>query len=103
MRWMKSLLPLFAGLLFNASGASAQVPADLGRGEVRCQDTCCAIGACLLRDLLNDPMRLASSARIIPSMVDGHPHGFRLAAIRPNTIVQQLGLQNGDTVIGING
>ena len=42
-------------------------------------------------------------ARIVPSIRNGKPNGFKLFAIRPGTICRLLGLQNGDTVHAING
>ncbi len=46
---------------------------------------------------------LATSARFVPSIKDGKPNGFKLYAIRPNSIFGKMGLQNGDTLKSING
>ena len=94
---------LLAGLGFSEGRAAAQLPADLGRSEVRCNDSSCAIGGCILHELLDDNTRLVRSARVVPAMLDGHPHGFKLFAIRQGSIPQRLGLQNGDTLLGVNG
>jgi general secretion pathway protein C len=51
-----------------------------------------------LDQLLADPVALAGLARAIPS-----PHGFKLYAIRPDSIAARLGLENGDTVRSIDG
>lgn len=46
---------------------------------------------------------IGRSARIVPSIRDGRPHGFKLYAIRPGSFYWLLGLKNGDTVHAING
>jgi general secretion pathway protein C len=59
------------------------------------------------RDLINKflgaPQTLARSARIVPSIKDGQPDGFRLYAIRPDSPYAKIGLMNGDTIRAING
>ena len=42
-------------------------------------------------------------ARVVPSMKNGQPNGFKLYAIRAGTIFDALGFRNGDTVQSING
>lgn len=46
---------------------------------------------------------LARGSRIVPAYRDGKVLGFKLYAIRPNTLFASLGFQNGDTVKTING
>ncbi len=53
--------------------------------------------------VLASPAPLASSARIVPSVNNGVPEGFKLYAIRPSSLYARLGLENGDTVRAING
>lgn len=43
------------------------------------------------------------SARIVPSVRNGLPDGFKLYAIRPSSMYAALGLRNGDTVHAIDG
>jgi general secretion pathway protein C len=42
-------------------------------------------------------------ARIVPSLKNGKPNGFKLYAIRPSSVYAQLGLENGDTIQAVNG
>ena len=49
---------------------------------------------------LND---IAMQARIMPAFKDGVSQGFRLYSIRPNSLYQKIGIQNGDIVKRING
>ena len=43
------------------------------------------------------------SQRIVPSVKDGKPDGFKIYAIKPDSLAAKLGLQNGDTIETING
>lgn len=46
---------------------------------------------------------LATQARIVPYFKDGKPMGFKLFAIRPNSLYSKLGIKNGDVILKING
>ena len=54
--------------IFAGGAAVAQVPADLGRSEIRCDAAGCAVGGCVVRDLVNDPVRLVGTARALESL-----------------------------------
>jgi general secretion pathway protein C len=56
-----------------------------------------------LNKVLANTTILARSARIVPSMKDGQPNGFKLYAIRPGSLYSMLGMFNGDTINAING
>ncbi|MBA3392218.1 MAG: hypothetical protein H0T89_06220 [Deltaproteobacteria bacterium] len=53
--------------------------------------------------LLANPDAFARQARIVPAIRNGQPEGFKLYAIRPNTLWASIGLKNGDTIRAING
>jgi general secretion pathway protein C len=46
---------------------------------------------------------VATDARIVPAFKDGKSDGFKLFSIRPGSVYQQIGLQNGDVIQKING
>lgn len=46
---------------------------------------------------------LTRSARVVPHMLDGEVAGLRLYGIRRASFLGQLGFQNGDTVLDVNG
>ncbi len=75
---------------------------DINKG-VRCNGAQCEIDRPLIDKLLANTTLLATAARFVPSIKDGKPNGFKLYAIRPNSIFGKIGLQNGDTVKAING
>ena len=56
-----------------------------------------------LKIVFSNTTILARSARIVPSVRNGKPSGFRLYAIRPGSFYYVLGLRNGDAVEQING
>jgi general secretion pathway protein C len=76
---------------------------DINPNQVKCQGTNCTVERALVDKLLSNTASLATAARFVPSIKDGKPNGFKLYAIRPNSIFGLIGLQNGDTVKGING
>ena len=75
---------------------------DLNK-SVACSGSACTIERALVDKLLANTMSLATAARFLPSVKDGRPNGFKLYAIRPNSIFDKIGLQNGDTIKAING
>jgi general secretion pathway protein C len=56
-----------------------------------------------LNKVLANTTLLARSARIVPSVRNGKPNGFKLYAIRPGSLYGLLGMSNGDTINAING
>ncbi len=75
---------------------------DIDRG-VTCSGNNCTVDRSLVEKMLSNTTMLATAARFVPSQKDGKPNGFRLFAIRPNSIFGKLNLQNGDTIKAING
>ncbi len=57
----------------------------------------------LVDKVLENPALVARGARIVPSIRNGKPNGFKLYAIRPDSIFAKIGLMNGDTINAING
>ncbi len=71
--------------------------------SINCQGAACTIERALVDKLLSNTSALASAARFVPSVKEGKPNGFKVYAIRPNSLFAKIGLQNGDTIKGING
>jgi general secretion pathway protein C len=72
-------------------------------GGVNCSGNSCTVDRALVEKLLQNTTMLATAARFVPSIKDGKPNGFKLYAIRPQSIFGKIGLQNGDTIKAING
>jgi general secretion pathway protein C len=87
--------------------AAPAAPVDQSMGDidkgVNCSGNNCTVDRALVEKLLQNTTMLATSARFVPSIKDGKPNGFKLYAIRPNSIFGKIGLQNGDTIKAING
>jgi general secretion pathway protein C len=75
---------------------------DIDKG-VNCSGNSCTVDRSLVEKLLSNTTMLATAARFVPSIKDGKPNGFKLYAIRPQSIFGRIGLQNGDTIKAING
>jgi general secretion pathway protein C len=84
------------------AGASS---ADLQKGVRKVSETQYEIDRNLLEKVLSDTNAIARSARVVPSTSpkDGKPNGFKLFAIKPDSVYSMIGLQNADTVSAING
>lgn len=54
-------------------------------------------------DAISNPNSLALAARVVPAIQEGQPVGFKLFAIRPESIFARAGLCNGDLVKAVNG
>lgn len=75
----------------------------LDNGIRKTADNTYEIDKGLVDRMLANPMAMARGARIVPSIKNGKPDGFKLYAIRPNSAFAKLGLTNGDTLQSING
>ncbi|HEY4241661.1 MAG TPA: type II secretion system protein GspC [Kofleriaceae bacterium] len=75
----------------------------LESGIKKIDDTHFEIDKSLVDKVLLNPMAVSKGARVVPSMKDGKPDGFKLYAIRPSSAFAKLGLTNGDTLNSING
>jgi general secretion pathway protein C len=56
----------------------------------------------LVNEILENQAELMKTARIVPEK-DGDKAGIRLFGIRPNSLLDHLGLKNGDRLESING
>ena len=51
----------------------------------------------------SNPAALFSQARILPKYEEGAMVGVQLNAIKPGSLFEQIGIQNGDTITSVNG
>ena len=86
-----------------AQNPDGELLAAVDKGVKKLDETRYDIDRSLVDKILSDPTVAARSARIVPSIKDGKPNGFKLYAIRPNSLFAKIGLQNGDTISSING
>ncbi len=84
-------------------GPEGDLVAEIDKGVHKIDDTHYDIDRALVDKILGDPSQIARSARIVPSIKDGKANGFKMYAIRPNSVYAKIGMQNGDTIHSING
>ena len=77
--------------------------AAVDAGIKKLDDSNYEIDKSLVEKVLLNPMAVAKGARVVPSMKNCKPDGFKLYAIRPTSAFAKLGLTNGDTLQSING
>jgi hypothetical protein len=82
---------------------SSDVDAVLAAGIKKLDATHVQISAKVIDAILANPMEIGKGARMVPSVKNGKPDGFKLYAIRPSSFYARIGLMNGDTVQTING
>jgi general secretion pathway protein C len=83
--------------------AGDEMQGVIDSGIKKIDDTNYVIDKSLVEKVLLNPMAVAKGARVVPSMKNGKPDGFKLYAIRPSSAFARLGLANGDTLQSING
>ncbi len=72
---------------------------------IKCDDSGnhCTVERAFVEKLLANPMSLAKQARVIPSIKDGEPQGFKFYGIRKGSLPRLLNLKNGDLLTSVNG
>jgi hypothetical protein len=66
-------------------------------------DTTYEIPEMLVDAVLAEPFAIIRQARVVPTMKDGHPLGFKIYGVQVGSGFDWLGLKNGDIVVAING
>jgi|JI10StandDraft_1071094.scaffolds.fasta_scaffold284071_2 general secretion pathway protein C len=77
--------------------------AAIDSGIKKIDDTTFEIDRSLVEKVLANPAAVMKGARVMPSSKNGEPNGFKLYAVRPNSVYAKLGFSNGDTMNAING
>ncbi len=63
----------------------------------------CTVDKAFLEGLLANPASLTKQARVVPSLKDGEPQGFKFYGIKNGSLPKLLGLKNGDMLMEVNG
>ncbi|MGM0558351.1 MAG: type II secretion system protein GspC [Myxococcota bacterium] len=56
-----------------------------------------------IKKQLDNPKDLATQGRVIPNYKNGQRNGLKIVGVRPNSVYQDLGIQSGDVLRGVNG
>lgn len=54
-------------------------------------------------DMMRNPADLFSQARILPKFEEGEMTGLQINAIKPGSLFEEVGIQNGDVITKLNG
>ncbi|MEW6776934.1 MAG: type II secretion system protein GspC [Bdellovibrionota bacterium] len=74
-----------------------------GEGVKQVSDTEFIVDARELESQLSNINQLILQARVVPNFSSGKIDGFKIFAIKPNSIFRKLGLRNGDVIASVNG
>ena len=83
--------------------ARDELMAAVEEGVRKVDETSFEVDRALVNKVLSNPTAVSRGARIVPSVKNGQPNGFKLYAIRPTSVYSKIGLMNGDTVHAVNG
>ena len=84
--------------------ATAQRTRPQARGNLeRLAQNRFAVDKSEVQNLATNPSALFSQARILPKYEGGQMIGVQVSAIKPGSLFEQAGLQNGETITEING
>ena len=83
--------------------ARDELLAAVDAGVRKVDDTTFEVDRAVVEKVLSNPTAVSRGARIVPSVKDGKPNGFKLYAIKPTSVYARIGLMNGDTLHAVNG
>lgn len=77
---------------------------DVGDGGiVRIDGATWRVSRELILDQFSNLGALADQARVVPYLLQGQTQGFRLTRLKSGSLLQQIGVQNGDVLQKVNG
>lgn len=86
------------------TAAATDASAESAEGVTKTGDNSYQVDASLVADALSNIDQLANQVRAIPHRgPDGEIDGFRLSAIRRGSLLNKLGIKNGDIIHSVNG
>jgi general secretion pathway protein C len=80
-----------------------ELVAAVDAGVRKVDDSTFEVDRSVVEKVLANPTAVSRGARIVPSVKDGKPNGFKLYAIKPSSVYSKIGLMNGDTLHAVNG
>jgi general secretion pathway protein C len=78
-------------------------PRMAARRGARRSDTGMAIPRETVDQSLRDPSTLLTQARVLPKFEDGQMVGLQVNGIKPGSLFEELGIQEGDVITQFNG
>jgi type II secretory pathway component PulC len=71
--------------------------------SIQCGPKGCTLPRRLIQKMLDQPQVLASGARVVPQLKNQSVVGMKVLLAKPGSLLERLGLVNGDTVLRIDG
>jgi general secretion pathway protein C len=96
-------VPTPLGQTNSKPGDAPPPPVALGAGIKQMSDNVYEIPRAEIDKTLANLNDVAVQARIVPAFKDGQSQGFKLFAIRRDSIYTKIGIQDGDVIKRING
>jgi general secretion pathway protein C len=78
-------------------------PTRAARPVRRRADTDVSLTREQIRDTIRDPSDLLSQARVLPKFEDGEMVGLQVSGIKPGSLFESIGMQEGDVITEFNG
>ena len=72
-------------------------------GVRKLDDDSYEVDRAVVAKVLANPGAATRGARIVPSVKNGKPNGFKMYAVRPSSVYARIGFKSGDTIHAING
>ena len=86
-----------------AATAPAQVAGELRERIKQLSESSFQVQREDVEEAVRNPAELFSQARILPKYDNGAMVGVQLSSIKPGSLFEDIGIQNGDTVTQVNG
>lgn len=61
------------------------------------------LNASEVKEVMEDMGKILTEARIVPYIKDGETDGYKIFAVRPGSLFERIGLNNGDVIKMVNG
>jgi general secretion pathway protein C len=99
----EEILEISSARASGKDGAPAAVPAAGGERIRKTSDNKFLIDRRELEHTVANINEVFTQARAVPFFQDGKTVGFRVFAIKPGSVFEKIGLQNGDVINRVNG
>jgi general secretion pathway protein C len=83
--------------------AAPTAPDGLRERIRRLSDSSFEVGREQVAETMRNPAELFSEARILPKYENGQMMGVQVSSIKPGSLFEDIGIQDGDTVTQVNG
>ena len=80
-----------------------EVEKAIAKGITKKSETSFEVTEDVIDKIVENPLAIGKGARVVPTVANGKPIGFKLYAIRPDSFYDRAGFLNGDTILAVAG